>query len=167
MLLDGVIEEWEAIVTLASFSVFIMMCYVADCLRRKSIQAREDALYGQIEKVEEGAERSKGKVDLSAIKSLSVVDFYNKLVPLEAGQAVLKQDEQITTQMKEFLLLEFGTTKVSEVDKEALKLRLEGPALIERINHRKAVAVNYRKEAISKYEVIRRENKSANTLKEN
>ena len=29
---------------------------------------------------------TKGRVDLSGIKSLSVVDFYNKLVPLEAGQ---------------------------------------------------------------------------------
>ena len=69
--------------------------------------------------------------------------------------------------MKEFLLITFGTTKVSEVDKEALKARLEGPALIERINHRKAVAVNYRREAIAKYQIIRRENKSASTLQDN
>ena len=63
-------------------------------------------------------------------------------------------------------MIHFGTTKVSEVDKEALKEKLDGPALIERITHRKAVAVNYRKEAIAKYQVLRRENKMASTLQD-
>jgi len=55
---------------------------------------------------------------------------------------------------------------VSEVSKDALKQKLDGPALIERIGHRKAVAVNYRREAIAKFQVVRRENKSASTLKD-
>ena len=66
--------------------------------------------------------------------------------------------------MKEFLFVNFGTTRVSEVNKDALKEKLDGPALIERITHRKAVAVSYRKEAIAKYQVLRRENKMASTL---
>jgi len=52
--------------------------------------------------------------------------------------------------MKEFLMQEFGTTKVSEVNKDALKAKLDGPALIERVGYRQAVAVNYKKEAIAK-----------------
>ena len=62
--------------------------------------------------------------------------------------------------------MEFGTTKVSEVDKNELKMKLDGPALIERITHRKAVAVSYRKDAIAKYQVFRRENKGADTIQE-
>jgi len=42
----------------------------------------------------------------------------------------------MTNEMKEFLLKEFGTTKVSEVNKDHLKAKLDGPALIERIGYR-------------------------------
>lgn len=48
-------------------------------------------------------------------------------------------------------MIHFGTTKVSEVPKHLLKDKLEGPALIERISHRKAVAVSFKKEAIAKH----------------
>lgn len=68
--------------------------------------------------------------------------------------------------MKEFLLQEFGTTKVSEVDKDLLKKKLNGPALIERVGYRQSVAVNYKKEAIAKGAVLRRENKSASRIEE-
>lgn len=66
--------------------------------------------------------------------------------------------------MKEWLNINFGTTRISEVNKDLLKEKLEGPALIERIVHRKAVAMSKPKEAIAKYEVVRRENRSASTL---
>lgn len=68
--------------------------------------------------------------------------------------------------MKEFLLVEFGTTKVSEVNKDDLKAKLDGPAFIERIGYRKAVAVNYKKEAIAKGQILRRENMKASVLKD-
>ena len=80
---------------------------------------------------------------------MNVVDFYNKLLPLEAGEKVAKQDEQMANDMKEFLMMEFGTTKVSQVNKDALKAKLEGPALIERIAHRKAVAMAKQKEVVA------------------
>lgn len=70
----------------------------------------------------------------------------------------------MANEMKEFLLAEFGTTKVSEVNKDDLKAKLDGPALIERVGYRKAVAVNYKKEAIAKGQIMRRENKQATQL---
>ena len=87
---------------------------------------------------------------MNNVKSLQVVDFYNKLLPIEAGQQVKPEDSQMTAEMKEFLLYEFGTTKVSEVNKDQLKAKLDGPAFIERISYRKAVAMNVKKEAIAK-----------------
>lgn len=68
--------------------------------------------------------------------------------------------------MKHFLLTEFGTTKVSEVNKDELKAKLDGPALIERIGYRNAVAMNYKKEAIAKGQILRRENYQASSLKD-
>lgn len=165
VLIDGIVEEWEAFVTLGMFFMLLIMAYVADCCRTRTIEQRENAKFGENEKVAEAAAH-KGKIDLSGVRALSHVDFYNKLLPIEAGKPVEKQDEQLTTEMKEFLLQNFGTIKVSEVNRDALKAKLDGPALIERISHRKAVAVNYRKEAISKFQVIRRENKQASTLKD-
>lgn len=61
------------------------------------------------------------------------------------GKSPSKRDEKMTEEMKQFLYNNFGTTKVSDVDKNKLKEKLEGPTLIERINHRRAVAVNYKK----------------------
>jgi len=88
-------------------------------------------------------------------------------LPVEIGEKPLdpKEAKEIAS-MKEYLLQEFGTTKVSEVPSHVLKEKLEGPALIERINHRRAVAVNYKKEAVAKYAAFSRENKSANTLED-
>ena len=68
--------------------------------------------------------------------------------------------------MKEFLLQEFGTTKVSDVGLDALKAKLNGPALIERVGYRQKVGIVQKKEAIAKNQIVRRENKQASTLKE-
>jgi len=70
----------------------------------------------------------------------------------------------MTNEMKEFLLSEFGTTKVSEVNKDTLKEKLDGPSFIERINYRKAVGVNFKKEAIAKGTILRRENRLADMV---
>lgn len=66
--------------------------------------------------------------------------------------------------MKAFLNEHFGTTKVQDVPLDNLKEKLEGPALIERINHRKSVAINYKREAVAKYAIIRRENVRADAI---
>jgi len=38
VLLDGVVYEWEAYLTLGFFFVLILMAYIADCLRRRTLQ---------------------------------------------------------------------------------------------------------------------------------
>lgn len=38
VLLDGIVKEWEAYLTLGFFFILIIMAYVADCLRRKTMQ---------------------------------------------------------------------------------------------------------------------------------
>lgn len=68
--------------------------------------------------------------------------------------------------MKDFLMREFGTTKVSLVDKDTLKERLGGITLLERTKFRKQVAIGFAKEAIAKGAIIRRENKLAEGLDE-
>lgn len=82
---------------------------------------------------------------------MTALEFYNKLIPVERGDKMEVQDEKEIAHMKQFLMIEFGTTKVSEVPSHLLKDKLEGPALIERISHRRAVAVKYKKEAVVKY----------------
>ena len=47
VLLDGIVKEWEAYLTLGFFFLLIIMAYIADCLRRKTIQSREDSKYGE------------------------------------------------------------------------------------------------------------------------
>ena len=47
VLLDGVVKPYEAYLTLGFFFLLILMAYTADCLRRKTTKAREDAQYGE------------------------------------------------------------------------------------------------------------------------
>ena len=37
VLQDGIVKEWEAYLTLGFFFVLILMAYIADCLRRKTL----------------------------------------------------------------------------------------------------------------------------------
>ena len=166
VLIDGVVKHWEAYLTLGFFFALILMAYIADCLRRRTIKGREDDKYGHGHEQAAAGEDNK-QVDLKNVANLELVDFYNTLLPQEAGQKPKTEEEQkMSDDMKEFLLVEFGTTKVSEVNKEDLKAKLDGPAFIERIGYRKAVATNYKKEAIAKGQILRRENKQASILKE-
>lgn len=59
VLLDGIVKEWEAYVTLGCFFVLIIMAYTADCLRARTIKAREDAKYGTDAAVKHDIEISK------------------------------------------------------------------------------------------------------------
>ena len=49
------------------------MAYIADCLRRKTIQEREDAKYGHEHEKVEGRPEDQG-----TIVDKNLVDFYNK-----------------------------------------------------------------------------------------
>ena len=149
VLLDGIVKEWEAYLTLGFFFALILMAYIADCLRRRTLQGREDSKFGHGHEVApEGAVK---KADTSNVRTLDAVQFYNVLLPQEAGQAEpTEENQQLSSEMREFLMQEFGTTKVSEVNKDDLKAKLDGPAFIERIGYRQKVAVSYKKEAIAK-----------------
>ena len=165
VLSDGFVEEWEAYLTLGFFFILIIMAYIADCVRRKKQEKLEEEK--ALEKAHQSAEQgptSAFKGTFNNVRTLEVIDFYSMLVPLEQGKEVAAKDQQVTNEMREFLQAEFGTTKVSEVDKELLKIKLNGPALIERVGYRQAVSVNSKKEAIAKGAVLRRENKSASRI---
>ena len=60
VLLDGIVKPWEAYLTLGFFFILIIMAYIADCLRRKTIESREQAKYGHHIQAEDGGETSKG-----------------------------------------------------------------------------------------------------------
>ena len=80
VLLDGEVAHWEAYLTLGFFFALIIMAYIADCMRRKTIQEREDAKYGhEHEKVT--AEDT--QPDLKGVVTAEVVDFYKILLPQE------------------------------------------------------------------------------------
>lgn len=150
VLIDGEVKEWEAYLTLGFFFALILMAYIADCCRRKTMKDREDDRYGHEAKDDQGDHKTATGIMPSKVATMSVVSFYNLLLPIEGGQECKPEDDGTATEMKEFLLREFGTTKVSEVNKDDLKAKLDGPALLERVGYRKAVAINAKKEAIAK-----------------
>ena len=78
MLIDGEVAHWEAYLTLGFFFALIIMAYIADCLRRKTIQEREDAKYGHEHEKVEGRPEDQG-----TIVDKNLVDFYKVLLPQE------------------------------------------------------------------------------------
>ena len=83
VLLDSEVQDWEAYLTLGFFFALILMAYIADCLRRKTVKEREDKQFGHDHEVGDGKTHPGPP---SQVATMDVVSFYNTLVPLEAGQ---------------------------------------------------------------------------------
>ena len=66
--------------TLGFFFVLILMAYIADCLRRKTVRAREDDKYGH-----DGVENGKTTAGTSRVATLDCVTFYQTLLPIGGG----------------------------------------------------------------------------------
>jgi len=99
------VEPWEAYLTLGFFFALILMAYIADCLRRRTVKAREDLKYGHGHDKTGPTAEGKRPVDLGNIANFEAVDFYKILLPQEAGQkAKDAEEEKVSTEMKEFLM---------------------------------------------------------------
>ena len=98
VLLDGIVKDWEAYLTVAFMVILLLMAYIADKIRSKTMQEREDAKYG----FGDGAINANAPppAALNDVRSMKALDFYNKLLPIEAGEKVSKEDEQTTADMK-------------------------------------------------------------------
>jgi len=83
VLLDQVVEPWEAYLTLGFFFILIIMAYTADCLRRRTMKDRETEKYGhEIHAEDAGTHKGKDKeFPLCSVKS--ALNFYEQLLPLE------------------------------------------------------------------------------------
>ena len=89
VLLDSKVHDWEAYLTLGFFFALILMAYIADCLRRKTVKDREDNKYGHEHEVADGKTHPGPP---SQVATMDVVSFYNTLVPLEAGHECKAED---------------------------------------------------------------------------
>ena len=83
VLLDGIVKEWEAYLTLGFFFLLIIMAYIADCLRKKTLKAREEDRFGH--DVNADGDNPTKVQHFDNVKTLEAIDFYNKLLPIEGG----------------------------------------------------------------------------------
>ena len=89
VLLDSEVQDWEAYLTLGFFFALILMAYIADCCRRRTIKEREDKQYGHDHEVADGKTATGVP---SRVATMDVVTFYNTLVPIEAGHECKPED---------------------------------------------------------------------------
>lgn len=80
VLADEKVETWEGVTTFCFFWVLLIMAYVADCLRSSQTKKQEEEIYGSYD-----------------MQSLKVVDFYEKLIPLEQGKEPAENDKELTS----------------------------------------------------------------------
>jgi 3'-phosphoadenosine 5'-phosphosulfate sulfotransferase len=71
-------------------------------------------------------------------ENYSAVETYNHLLLNEMGKKEYKTEGDIkkAEEMRDFLMINFGTDKVQNVDIADLKSKLEGPSLLSRIAYR-------------------------------
>ena len=148
VLLDYEVKPWEAYLTFGFFWILLVMAVTADLWRRADIKRKEEERLGKLETNNELTEDEKTEIKKSKTKrpadevkrkNYEALDFYNSLLPLEKGDRSDDKDlQEKQREMQDFLMKEFGTTKVSLVDKDALKDKLGNTTmLLERFKYRK------------------------------
>ena len=70
--------------TLAFYFMMVIMAYLADCVRARSHEKREDK--------KQGMHSTKNPAAFNTVRALDALDFYNKLLPIEAGGLVKPED---------------------------------------------------------------------------
>ena len=148
VLLDYEVKPWEAYLTFGLFWILLAMAVTADLWRRADMKRKEEERLGKLdtnkeltedEKTEIKKSKTKRPADEVKRKNYEALDFYNSLLPLEKGDRSDDKDlQEKQREMQDFLMKEFGTTKVSLVDKDALKDKLGNTTmLLERFQYRK------------------------------
>ena len=148
VLLDYEVKPWEAYLTFGFFWILLAMAVSADLYRRADMKRKEEERLGKLEtnveltedeKTEIKKSKTKRPADECKRKNYEAIDFYNSLLPLEKGDRTDdKELQEKQREMQDFLMKEFGTTKVSLVDKDALKDKLGNTTmLLERFKYRK------------------------------
>ena len=148
VLLDYEVKPWEAYLTFGFFWILLAMAVTADLWRRADMKRKEEERLGKLdtnkeltedEKTEIKKSKTKSPADEVKRKNYEALDFYNSLLPLEKGDRSDDKDlQEKQREMQDFLMKEFGTTKVSLVDKDALKDKLGNTTmLLERFQYRK------------------------------
>ena len=148
VLLDYEVKQWEAYLTFGFFWILLAMAVSADLYRRADMKRKEEERLGKLEtnveltedeKTEIKKSKTKRPADECKRKNYEAIDFYNSLLPLEKGDRTDdKELQEKQREMQDFLMKEFGTTKVSLVDKDALKDKLGNTTmLLERFKYRK------------------------------
>jgi len=158
---EGEVTPLEAWLTFGFFWILLIMAFIADKINQRALKKRNDLKFG-----DEYKDTSMG-VQGAGVQ-YNVVDFYNTLLPQEIGQAdaLTKEQEAKSNEMKTFLKKQFGTDKIQLVNKDILKQKLEGDSLIERIGYRKQVGdlLQGRKEIVKHGEIYRKEHLMAHQL---
>ena len=113
--------------------------------------------YGDLDGGEKHQQEGATNFEFKEVMDINIKEQSNKLP---------EKDKKKAQQMREFLIKEFGTTKVQEINETDLKNKLEGTKLIERIGYRRKTGFLNKKEVVPKGAVIRRENRMATTLEE-
>lgn len=100
-------------------------------------------------------------------QNYTAIETYNFLMQEEIGK---KHDSEADLKkakdMRDFLNIHFGTTRIQNVDIAALKEKLEGPTLVKRTQYRKEAnkALRGHREVVQKGQILRRENLHASMV---
>jgi len=155
VLLDQMVEVWEAVLTLVFFMILIVLAYGADRFTAKQAESEEAA--GE-------ADDNKPVIEYSAYQI-----YKDLLIEQKGGAPQDKESVEKRDKMKRFLKQTMKTDQIDKVSLDELKKVVEGEGMISRIKYRKQVnnMMTGKRPVIAKYEKMKLEHAHADQLDEN
>ena len=152
VLLDQVVEPWEAWLTLAFFFILILMAWRADVYK-----SNKDALLNGDEE------------DNLPVIEFHPLDIYRDLIKEKKGEASMApEDVERREKMKAFLKETMKTDQIERISFAELKHAMEGESMLNRIKYRKQVGsfMSGKRPVIAKGEVFIKEGAHAEHIDE-
>lgn len=152
VLKDQRVDSTEAWLTFIFFFVLVGLAWGLDRFKERQMQK---------ERNEGGAEKGQPVIEYSA------VEIYRELIDERKGlNPTTPADIEKRNKMKAFVKETMKTDQIDKVQLGDLKTAVEGEGLIKRIQYRKQVGIQQKKQVVAKGEIYKAEHVSADALDE-
>jgi len=150
VLRDQKVDSTEAWLTFVFFFVLVGLAWACDRFKERQMQ------------------KLKGKeVENSPVIEYSAVEIYRELIDDKQGRnPTTEAGIEKRAKMKNFVKETMKTDQIDKVQLADLKTAIEGEGLIKRIQYRKQVGIQQKKQVVAKGEIYKAEHVSADALDE-
>ena len=159
VLKDQMVDSTEAWLTFVFFFVLVGLAWGLDKFKERTVKREKE------ERREAGG--GDAKSDAPLVIEHSALEIYRVLIDEKKGlNPTTPAGIEERKKMKEYVKATMGTDQIDKVQLADLKTAIEGKGLIKRIQYRKQVGIQQKKQVVAKGEIYKAEHVSADALDE-